>query len=130
MALGNGVLRWSMAKAAFNRRALSALVDRVICHKRITSQGAGQALGHYFANPSLPAQIQNYLLCQGSDRATMGGPILESRTPCSAAWFHWITTLAAGDCASRYLWPPASRRTANNGRAVAETSAARTPLSF
>src|SRR6266700_4163426 len=79
MALGNGVLRWSMAKAAFNRRALSALVDRVICHKRITSQGAGQALGHYFANPSLPAQIQNYLLCKGSDHTALGNAFLPGR---------------------------------------------------
>ena len=35
MASGKGILRRSMTKAAFNCRALSVLVDRVICHKRI-----------------------------------------------------------------------------------------------
>jgi hypothetical protein len=65
MASANGTLP-SIAKAAFNRRALSALVDRAICHIHITSYDACQAQGTSFANPSLPSQIRNYLLCKGS----------------------------------------------------------------
>src|SRR5438270_11759533 len=34
-------------------------------------------------------------------RATIGGPSLESRTPCSTALFHWMTTF--GDCANAEL---------------------------
>src|ERR1700680_769954 len=33
-----------------------------------------------------------------SARATMGGPSFESRTPCKAALFHWMTTF--GCCAN------------------------------
>src|SRR6266567_5979362 len=38
-----------------------------------------------------------------SARATIGGPILESRTPCKAASFHWTTTF--GDCANAGIAP-------------------------
>src|SRR5882762_4129336 len=38
------------------------------------------------------------LWTMNSARATIGGPILESRTPCNAASFHCMNTF--GDCAS------------------------------
>src|SRR5947209_8579459 len=38
-----------------------------------------------------------------SARATIGGPILESRTPCKAAVFHWTTTFGA--CANPGIAP-------------------------
>src|SRR6266571_8169305 len=53
-----------------------------------------------------------------SARATIGGPILESRTPCKAAVFHWTTTF--GDCANPGIAP--AMRIAN-----ARTQALRKP---
>src|ERR1035438_9924405 len=78
MASANGSLP-SIAKAAFNRRALSALVERAICHIYITSYDACQAQGTSSANPSLPSQIRNYLLCKGSDHTALRNSFLPAR---------------------------------------------------
>src|ERR1700733_646623 len=90
MASANGTLP-SIAKAAFNCRALAALVDRAICHINITSCDASQAQGTSSATPSLPSQIRNYLLCKGSalagacqSRLLLAG--LPIGCPCEICW--------------------------------------------
>src|ERR1700684_4706702 len=50
-----------------------------MCHIHITPCDACQVQGTLSANPSLPSQIRNYLLCKGSDYRTLRTTCLRVR---------------------------------------------------
>ena len=58
--------RWSRRCAVFSCFAFSAFVDRVICHKYITSYDDNQRLVKISNHQLLRGQIGSYLLCTGS----------------------------------------------------------------
>src|ERR1700674_2475296 len=62
--------RWSRRCAVFSCFAFSAFVDRVICHKYITSYDDNQRLVKISNHQLLRDQIGSHLLCTGSDYPT------------------------------------------------------------
>jgi len=69
-------------------RTIFEWFDRAMCHICITSYDASQAQRTSSANPSLPSQIRNYLLCKGSSARLRAPPLFncsELRAP-SNGW--------------------------------------------
>jgi len=78
MASGKGILRRSMTKAAFNCRALSVLVDRVICHKRIPLKAQVKHRVTGSPTPHYPLEFEITFCVRGVITAPCGVPAVVS----------------------------------------------------